>query len=397
MKSWTLAFIFAAAASLGNGAQAAQSTLSGAPVFIGLDAEFGHATSTSAEAIKRGMSIAIDEINAAGGVLKGRPLVLEVRDNRSVPTRAMENIKELSGKQDLVAVFTGKFSPAVLDSTKIAQELGMNLMATWSAADGIIDNGFKDSHIFRLSMRDAWALEAMLKHAQKKGTTKVGLLLPNTAWGRSSLAAAENFIANNSKVRSVSIGWYNWGDKSLMSQYQAARAAGAQTIMLVANEQEGSSLVKEVAALPKAEHLPIVSHWGVTGGDFVKLSGPALADVDFSVVQTYSFIGSSDPVANKVMSAMKRKYGVVNARAVDSPVGVAHAYDLVHILALAINKSGSTDRKAIRSALEQVRNYRGLVKNYVRPFTPDRHEALGAENVFLARFDADGAIVRLGK
>lgn len=396
MKKRNVVAFFAAAIFLGAATQA-QSAPSGTPVFIGLDAEFGHSTSTSAEAIQRGMTIAIDEINAAGGVLKGRPLVLEVRGNRSVPTRAVENIKELAGNPDLVAVLTGKFSPAVLDASKIAQELGMNLMAAWSAADGIIDNGFKNSYIFRLSMRDAWALEAMLKHAQRKGMAKVGLLLPNTAWGRSSLNAAENFFAKNARMKSTSIGWYNWGDKSMMAQYQAARAAGAQSIMLVANEQEGASFVKEVAALPKAERLPIVSHWGVTGGDFVQLCGSALQEVDFSVVQTYSFIGVSDPVANKVIAAMKSKYGVENARAIDSPVGVAHAYDLVHILARAIDKAGTTDRKAIRTALEKVKNYRGLVKNYARPFTPERHEALGVENVFLARFEADGSIVRLGK
>ena len=39
------------------------------PVFIGLDAEFGHTSSTSAQAVQQGMQIAIDEINQAGGVL----------------------------------------------------------------------------------------------------------------------------------------------------------------------------------------------------------------------------------------------------------------------------------------------------------------------------------------
>lgn len=47
------------------------------PVLIGLDAEFGHKTSTSAQAIQRGMEIAIDEINRKGGVL-GTPLVASV-------------------------------------------------------------------------------------------------------------------------------------------------------------------------------------------------------------------------------------------------------------------------------------------------------------------------------
>ena len=47
----------------------------GAPVLIGLDAEFGYKDSTSAEAIRQGILLAIEEINARGGVLGGRPRI----------------------------------------------------------------------------------------------------------------------------------------------------------------------------------------------------------------------------------------------------------------------------------------------------------------------------------
>lgn len=49
------------------------------PVYIGLDAEFGYKNSTSAEAIRMGMLVAMEEINKAGGVLGGRPLELVER------------------------------------------------------------------------------------------------------------------------------------------------------------------------------------------------------------------------------------------------------------------------------------------------------------------------------
>ena len=57
------------------------------PVYLGLDGEFGVEQSTSAQAIERGILTAIDEINRAGGVLKGRPLQLVSKDNRSVTAR----------------------------------------------------------------------------------------------------------------------------------------------------------------------------------------------------------------------------------------------------------------------------------------------------------------------
>lgn len=67
------------------------------PVYLGLDGEFGVEQSTSAQAIERGILTAIDEINRAGGVLKGRPLQLVSKDNRSVTARGVKICKNLPG------------------------------------------------------------------------------------------------------------------------------------------------------------------------------------------------------------------------------------------------------------------------------------------------------------
>lgn len=364
-----------------------------APVLIGVDAEFGHKSSTSAEAVRRGVAIAIDEINAAGGVLNGRKLELITTDNRSVPARGVANLRELAAKPNLLAVFGAKFSPVVLEQVPVAEQLGVLLMDPWAAADGIIAPGHR--HTFRLSLTDSWALDTMMRHARKQGAKRVGLLLPNTGWGRSSLKAAQRFSAQSPDISIAATNWYNWGDASLIGNYLALAKAGAQAIILVANESEGSLLVREMARLDKAERLPVISHWGVTGGDFVKLAGPALQDIDFSVVQTYSFIGAQDERARRVLTAAKRLFGVSDARALDSPVGVAHAYDLTHILALAINRARSAERKAVRDALEKIEVYDGLVRRYAPPFTAGRHEALVPELLFMARFERDGAIVRI--
>lgn len=366
-------------------------------VLVGLDAEFGYATSTSADAVKRGILIAIDEINRSGGVLGGRPLKLVERDNRSVPARAVVNVKELAAMPDMTAVFCGKFSPVVLELLPTLHERKMILLDPWAAADGIVDNGYQPNYVFRLSLRDSWAAPVMLKHARDKGLTRVGLLMPNTSWGRSTLKAVETYLAAHPEMKAVATHWYNWGDKSLLEKYAALTRAGAQAIIVAINETEGAILVKEVASLPKAERVPLISHWGVTGGDLPKMTGAALREVDFSVVQTYSFIGAKRQKARQVGEAATRLFGIPDARHISSPVGMAHAYDLTHILALAIQRAGTTERAALRNALEEVKNYSGLVKDYKQPFSATRHEALLPEDVFMARYDEDGAIVRIEK
>jgi branched-chain amino acid transport system substrate-binding protein len=364
-----------------------------APVRVGLDAEFGHRTSTSAQAVQRGLEIAIAEINAAGGVLGGRPLELELRDNRSLTARGVDNLRELAAIPDLVAVFGGKFSPVYVECVPVAHELRIPLMDPWGAADMITDHGIVPSYTYRLSLKDSWAAPVMLRFAlERHDARRLGVFLPNTAWGRSNEAAIAR-AAGELGQTVVAEQWYNWGDASLIDAYREVLAAGAEVVILVANEAEGSVLVREVAALPETQRLPIVSHWGVTGGVFAELSGEALDRVDFAVVQTYSFIGRDDPVAQRVLAALAARYGVAGAEAVKSPVGVAHAYDLMHLLAKAIDAAGSTDRVAIRDALEQLGPHDGLVRRYERPFSPERHDALGPEDVFMARYTSDDRIV----
>lgn len=375
-------------------ASAAPSIAAPSPVYIGLDAEFGYASSTSAEAIREGIEIAIDEINRAGGVLGGRPLALETRPNHSVPARSIENIKELSKKKDMVGVFCGRFSPTVLESIPTIHQEKMILLDPWGAADAIVDNGRHPNYAFRLSLKDSWAMGTMLRHARQQGITRVGMLLLNTSWGRSNLSAARKYVAAHPEMKISSTNWFNWNDKSFIEKYRDLRNHGAQAIMLVANANEAQNLIREVAALPAKDRIPIISHWGVTGGNLVELSGPAMEKVDFTVVQTYSFIGATNQKAKQVVAAHNRLFRTKGAAQIKSPVGVAHAYDLTHILALAINRAGSTDRKAVRDALEHVKGYRGLIRDYNPPFTPDRHEALTPDLVFMARYNSDGSIVK---
>jgi len=363
------------------------------PVLIGLDLEFGHATSTSDDAIKLGAQLAVAEINARGGVLGGRPLSLVERDNRSNPARGVENLRSLAATPDLVAVLGGKFSPVFMEQVAVAQALKVILLDPWAAADEVVE-GRPDSYVFRLSMKDGWAMPALLVRAQARGLGRVGLLLGNTAWGRSNERAARAWLASHPGVTLAGVEWFNWGDPTLLARYQALRAAGAQAVVLVANEQEGAVLVKELAALPAAERLPVLSHWGVTGGDFPAMCGPALQQVDLVVVQTFSFAGPRARRAAPVLAAAKAS-GALGVAALRSPVGVGHAYDLVQILARAVDLAGSTDRPKVRDALERVRYGEGLVRRYGQPFSPTRHEALGPEDVFLARWDASGALVPL--
>ena len=368
-----------------------------APVRIGLDAEFGHKTSTSDDAIKLGMEIAIDEINARGGVLGGRKLELVTRDNRSVPARGVDNFRELAALPDLVAVFGGKFSPVLLAQLPLAHELKLPLLTPWSAADGIVDHGQRPSYTFRLSVRDGWVMPYLFREAERRGINRVALFLPNGAWGRSNEESANRHIQKDSKVKLAAVQRYEWTDLNYADDYQVIRAAGAQAILFVGNEAEGARLVMHMASMPKEQRLPILSHWGLSGGDFFGLAGPSLFEVDLSIVQSFSFLDPLNERGKVLLAEVMKRKAIADPARILSPVGIAHAYDLTHLLAQAIDRARSTDRSKVRNALENLGSHQGVIRKYAQPFTAENHEAFDAGILFTARWGKDGSLARIAR
>ena len=129
------------------------------------------------------------------------------------------------------------------------------------------------------------------------------------------------------------------------------------------------------------------------GGRFSELAGPSASKVHF--IQTYSFSGKLSPKGEAVLATLKAKYPEVKTLADVTPaVGIANAYDAMHLTALAIAKAASVEGPKIREALYAIDSYDGLIKSYKKPFSPDNQDALAASDYIFTRF-VDGEIVPL--
>jgi len=368
--------------------------LSAPPIYLGLDADLSAVAKEGGIAIKRGALIAIEEINANGGVL-GRPLSLIVKDHRGNPARGIANIKAFSQQEGLVAVLGGVHTPVAMKELPVIHENQMIYLDPWAAGTPIIDNGFEPNFAFRVSVRDAEAGKVLIRHAKNRGLTRIGLLLERTGWGRSN-EASMTAAAQSMGVEIAGVEWFNWGQKDFSKQISTLVDLGADSIALVANAPEGAAIGKQILLNPSTAKLPIISHWGIAGGAFVEmLELENLKKLDISVLQTYSFSDPYDKAINKkVMDSYQRMFDPnVSASNIPAAVGVAHAYDLVHLLAKAIEKAKSVDRPVVRDTLETISEYKGLVKHYSAPFSKDRHDALLANDYIIARFDELGRII----
>jgi len=356
---------------------------------IALDADLVGNSAFSGLAIRRGIEIAIDEINGNGGVL-GYQLALVARDNSMVSARGIDNIRRFSDIPNLVAVFGGISSPVVLSQLDLIHKKEILFLDPWAAATSIVDNSYDPNFVFRVSVRDEDAAGFLLPKALQV-SEKVGLLLANNGWGRSNHRA---FLKAFSELglQPASEQWFDWGESRHEYKIDALYAAGAEVIIYVGNPVEAAAFVKIIAN--KKHKLPIISHWGITGADFSRLAGSALDNVDLRVLQTFSFIENNNVLAKSFVKKYQDHYQINSVESIISPTGTAHAYDLMHLLAKAITQAASIKMPAIRVAMENLTKHQGLLREYNPPFTPKDHDALDSSDFFLAKYQA-GILVPL--
>jgi branched-chain amino acid transport system substrate-binding protein len=364
-----------------------------APVWIGFDDAYGLKTNTSAIAIEWGIKAAMEEINANGGVLNGRPLKLKTTDNKGISARGKDNFVQLAGTQDLVAVLTGKYSPISVEMLPEAHRLKVPLISVWGSADPITDHAHKPSYSFRVSLKDDWGVEAMMKRLSSRYKVRQACaMLPNTSWGRSAEKVIQDKAASNALQFPV-VRWYNWGDVSLTENYQACLNSRTQGLLFVGNEKEGALLVKEMAAQAPPQRMPVVAHWGAVGGTLHEMVHAELSMVNIDFIQTFTFIKNQRPRAVYLANWILKNNGLNSAHDIPSPVGAAHAYDTVHLLAQAIDKAQTTSPPKIRDALEKLPAFHGAVRHYPKPFTVHRHDALDKSQVLFVKLMPSGQLI----
>ncbi len=357
---------------------------------LGLVSALSGQNAKSGEAIVRGLSLALDEINAQGGLL-GKKVELVTRDDESNPAKGVVAARELVQREHVVAFFGGVDTPVSLAIVPFANQAKVPFIGVWAAGTAITKNGAAENYVFRVSAVDDLVDVALVDYAVKKyGARKPGMILINNAWGESNEAGLKSALAAK-KIPYSAIEKFETEDVDVVPQLTRLKNAGTDVLFMVANVAPSSQVVKSLDRM--GWNVPIVSHWGPAGGRFSELAGPSAPKVHF--IETYSFSGKLSPKGAVVLAALKKKYpAIVSMADVTPAVGIANAYDAMHLTALAIAKAGSTEGPKIRAAFYKIDSYDGLIKTYKTPFTPTNQDALSSSDYIFTYFK-DGEILPL--
>lgn len=352
------------------------------PIKVGLVAALSGQSAKSGEALTRGLTVAIEEINAQGGVL-GRPLQLVRRDDESNPSKGMLAARELIQREKVSVLFGGLDTPVSLAIVPLANQMKVPFMGVWAAGTKITENGAADNYVFRVSAVDELVDEALVEYGiARKGMKKPGMILINNPWGESNEAGFKRALEKRGMAY-AGVERIEDSDLDVVPQLTRLKNAGTDTLLMVGNVGPSAQVVKSLDRM--GWDVPVVSHWGPAGGRFGELAGPNADRVHF--VQTYVFTDDGDAKGAALLETLKKRYPEIKSLADVTPaVGIANAYDALHLTALAIEKAGSTEGTKVRDGFYAIEQYDGLIKQYSQPFTADKHDALGPDDYLFTHF-----------
>jgi tripartite ATP-independent transporter DctP family solute receptor len=356
-------------------------------IILGLNADLSLGASLAGISIKRGMEIAVNEINEQGGVL-GKKLTIIEMDHAGISARSIDNIKHFGKIKNLAAIFGGFHSSVVLSDLETIHQHKIIYLIPWAMANGIVHNGYNPNFVFRLSATDTTMCPFLITQALKK-SDKIALLIMNNEAGRQSEKVMTTFL-KSIKINPTAVEWFNLGDVDMTAQLDNIREKHSGVIVLVANSPEGISIIKNMARL--SMKTPIISHWAITGGS-LKDVRDELKNFDLSFIQTFSFLNPGNRKADNLIKKYSTAYNIKTPEEIFDPVGTAQAYDLVYLLVEAIRDAGTIDSQAVQRALEKIKDYDGVVKTLSPPFTSTRHDALDESCYMMAVYNKNGAII----
>jgi len=311
--------------------------------------EFGALTgpiATFGQNTHKGVMMAVDEINAAGGVL-GKQIRLLVEDDQGKPEEALTAVTKLISKDRVVALIGEFASSNSLAAAPFAQQSRIPMLSHGSTNPKVTQVG---DYIFRACFIDPFQGEVMAKFASASlGLKRVAILRDIKSdysvgladyFTRSFTAAGGQIVADES---------YSAGDKDFNAQLTSIRQKNPDAIFIPGYYTEIGLIARQTRRLGIQAVL-----LGGDGWDSEKLweiGGDALNGSFFS--NHYS-VDNPDPAIQAFVEKFRERHG----HAPDALAALG--YDATRMLVAAIARAGSDDPKAIRDALAATRDFPGI-------------------------------------
>ncbi len=353
---------------------------------IGLQGPLTGGSSPMGVSMRDGAKLAVNEINAKGGIM-GRKIEMIERDDEAKNERGVQIAQELINKEKVVATVGYINSGVGLASQRFYQEAKIPVMNNVATAS-VITKQFADqpeNYVFRNSANDTIQSGLIVEELiTRRKLTKVAILADSTNYGQLGREDLEKALAAKG-LKAVATEKYNIKDVDMTAQLLKAKEAGAEVVITYGIGPELAQIANGMIKLNWK--VPMMGSWTLSMANFLDNAGK---NADGAIMPQTFIQEPNTPKRASFISAYQKAYKV---KRIPSPVSAAQGYDSVYLLAAAMKQANSTEGPKILAALENLNaKVEGVVTTYDHPFTKADHEAITANMVVIGKA-VDGQIV----
>jgi len=324
------------------------STLHAQDIVVGEFASLTGGNASFGQSSHKGTQLAVDEINAAGGVL-GKKIKLLTEDDQSLAGQPAVIVRKLISSDKAIAILGEVASSKSLEAAPICQENKVPMISPASTNPKVTLVG---DYIFRVCFIDPFQGTVGAKFALGKGWKKVAVLTDVKQDYSKGLADffKQAFLANGGTIAKEQS--YSSGDKDFKAQLTSIKSTKPDALYVPGYYGEVALIARQARQL--GIKVPLIGGDGWVGDSLIPVAGKAIEGCYFS--NHYSEEDQS-PVIQNFVKKYQATYGSV------PDAMAALGYDSAKILAAAITTAGKTDGPAVRDALAATKNYQAVTGN----------------------------------
>lgn len=317
----------------------------GKPARVGAIVSRSGAASSYGEQVARGFDLAVQQINATGGV-GGRTLELLYRDDSTNPEIGLAALRELVEHERVTTVLGAVSSTVTLQLAPYCERHRVVLLSPTASASQLTEAG---DYIFRAFPSDVLEGASMADFARDLGLDRVAILAVDNDYGVSlARAFADRLRASGGSV--IASLTFPEGDETAIADAVSALPGLLPRGLYIPGY--AGDVATALKLLRETSLRPIVLGTSAAASELIRAAGPAAENLVFPMS---SFDASSDSTeVRSFVAAFSARYGS------QPDVYAAHAYDTVRVLAVAATLAGSWDADEIHDALLHIDNYEGV-------------------------------------
>ncbi|MBE1552964.1 branched-chain amino acid ABC transporter substrate-binding protein [Sporosarcina limicola] len=317
---------------------------SGSEISIGVILPISGNNATDGQDMLNAMKMAVDKVNADGGVL-GKKLILKVADDACDPQTATTAANKLVS-QEVTAVVGGYCSGATLPASGVFENAKIPIIVAAANSSELPAQGYENLFLINGLVPDQAQTGA--DYFNEKGAKKIAIIHDNSAYAKDMADFAKKAVeANGGEV--IAFEAINPEEKDFGSLMTKLKSLNPDGTYFTGYYAAAGLMVKQF----KEKSVPglFMVGDGSYSPDVIKIAGTEYAsDLLVTATPTANFI----PGAEDFVKDYKSKYDT------DPGPFSALSYNSVNLLVDALSRANSTDKDALRKALKETKGFKGI-------------------------------------